>query len=178
MVRAEARKLLTLPSLRWAMLLTWPVCVLLTRTPADPAFYAQAGFLVFGVLAAASEHQAGGQIRTTLLAMPRRLSLQVAKAAALTAVAAPAAVVAALLAGDLAATTYLTLTALLGAAVATMLRNAVAAVVVLLSAQFIAGPLLRGVADHLPARDRPAVTIIWTVAAAVAAAAFFDRRDA
>lgn len=57
-----------------------------------PLGYTQAGFLVLGVLAAASEYEEGSQIRTTLLAMPRRLPLQAVKALALGAVTLPVAV--------------------------------------------------------------------------------------
>ncbi|RAO04267.1 hypothetical protein [Micromonospora noduli] len=209
--RAELRKLLTLPSLRLTALLTWTANLLLTYVYASAEFhgeslgevaalaplgYTQAGFLVLGVLAAASEYQEGGQISTTLLAMPRRLPLQAVKAVALTVVALPVAAVTAAtstLAGGAgtwmpAATAYLTLTTLLGAAVAGVVRRAVPAVVLLLGLYFIAGPLLRARsctnAAYLPdtaALDPTrgaAATVTWTLSVLTLAAVTFRRRDA
>jgi ABC-2 type transport system permease protein len=209
--RAELRKLLTLPSLRLTVLLTWTANLLLTYAYASarsrgeplgddaalaPLGYTQAGFLVLGVLAAASEYQAGGQIRTTLLAIPRRLPLQATKALTLAAVTLPVAAATAatstLSAGGAArtpaATAYLTLTTLLAAAVAGLVRRAEPAVVLLLSLYFIAGPLLRtrsgAIAAYLPdtaALDPSrgaAATIIWTLSALALAVLTFHRRDA
>lgn len=205
--RAELRKLLTLPSLRWTAVLTWAGTALLayaygvTQPRGDaaglaPLGYAQAGFLVLGVLTAAAEYQAGGQIRTTLIAMPRRLPLQGAKDLTLAAVtlpvAAATAAISTLPAGGgtwtPAATAYLTLTTLLAAAVTGIVRQALPGVVLLLGLYFIAGPLLRArygaVAAYLPdtaaldpARGA-AATITWTLAALVLAAVTFARRDA
>ena len=205
--RAELRKLLTLPSLRWTALLTWAGTALLAyaygvtqprgdATALAPLGYAQAGFLVLGVLAAAAEHQAGGQIRTTLIAMPRRLLLQAAKDLTLAAVTLPVAAVTAAIstlpAGGgtwtPAATAYLTLTTLLAAAVTGVVRHALPALVLLLSLYFIAGPLLRArfgaFSAYLPdtaALDQSrgaAATITWTVTALALAALTFNRRDA
>ena len=209
--RAELRKLLTLPSLRLTALLTCAANVLLSYAYVsaesrgdplgpDPALaplgYTQAGFVVLGVLAAVSEYQAGGQIRSTLLAMPRRLPLQAAKALTLAVVTLPvAAAVAAtstLPAGEPAwmptATVYLTLTTLLAAAVAGLVRRAEPAVVLLVTLYFIAGPMLRArsdaVAAYLPdtaALDPSrgaAATILWTISALVLAVLVFHRRDA
>ncbi|MGQ5264840.1 hypothetical protein ACTWLT_29215 [Micromonospora sp. ZYX-F-536] len=209
--RAELRKLLTLPSLRLTALLTWTANLLLTYMYASAEFhrdslgeaaalaplgYTQAGFLVLGVLAAASEHQECGQIRTTLLAMPRRLPLQAVKAVVLAVVALPVAAVAAAtstLAGGAgtwmpAATAYLMLTTLLGAAVASVVRRVVPAVILLLGLYFIAGPLLRARtgtnAAYLPdtaALDPShgaAATITWTLCALTLAAVTFRCRDA
>ncbi|MEV1329281.1 hypothetical protein AB0J20_06860 [Micromonospora costi] len=209
--RAELRKLLTLPSLRRTALLTWTATLLLTVAYASaesrgepladdaalaPLAYTQAGFLVLGVLAAVSEYQEGDQIRTTLLAMPRRVPLQVVKALALAAltlpVAAATAATSTLPAGGAAwmpaATMYLTLTTLLGAAVAGVVRRAVPAVVLLLGVYVIAGPVLRArfgaSAAYLPdtaALDPSrgaAATIIWTLAALTLATLTFGRRDA
>ncbi|OPG06160.1 ABC transporter permease [Microbispora sp. GKU 823] len=133
--------------------------------------YAQAGFVVLGVLAACSEY-VGGQIRTTLTAMPRRALQFTAKHVALAVVVLPAAAITALsgvvlaagVLGDTAApvasgrvagalggaTAYLALTTLIGAAVGALVRRTLAAVVVLLGYLFIAGPLLR---DHVPAAE-------------------------
>jgi len=209
--RAELRKLLTLPSLRLTTLLTWSATLLLTWLYAaaegrgdplsdDPALaplgYTQAGFLVLGVLAAASEHQAGDQIRTTLLAMPRRLPLQAAKFVTLAAVTLPVAAVTAATshvpAGDIArmptTVAYLTLTTLLAAAVGGLARRAEPALVLLLALYFIADPLLRrrydAVAAYLPdtavlePSEGAAATIIWTLSAVTIAALTFHRRNA
>ncbi|MEU8328719.1 hypothetical protein [Micromonospora sp. NPDC048839] len=209
-VRAELRKLLTLPSLRRTALLTWAATVLLTYAYASaeasgeklgdaalaPLGYTQAGFLVLGLLAATSEYQEGDQIRATLLAMPRRLPLQAAKALALAALTLPVATATAatstLPAGEAAripaAAAYLTLTTLLAAAVATVVRRAVPATIALLGLYFIAGPLLRAgspaSAPYLPdtaALDPShgaAATIAWTFSALTLAALTFRRRDA
>ncbi|MEV4121691.1 hypothetical protein [Micromonospora sp. NPDC049645] len=209
--RAELRKLLTLPSLRRTALLTCAANLLLAYAYAAaesrgeplgddaalaPLGYTQAGFLVLGVLAAASEYQEGDQIRTTLLAMPRRLPLQAVKAAVLAVVTLPVAAVTVATstpAGGAgtwmpAATAYLTLTTLLGAAVASVVRRSVPAVVLLLGLYFIAGPLLRArtatSAAYLPdtaALDPSrgaAATITWTLAALTLAAVTLHRRDA
>ena len=193
---AELRKLLTLPSLRRTALLTWAGTVLLAYASADalaPLVYTQAGFLVLGVLAAASEHQAGGQIRTTLLAMPRRLPLHAAKAGVLAAVTVPVAAAIALTstlpAGEIgrapAATAYLVSATLIGAAAGGLLRRAVPAVVPVLLLYFVAGPLLRDrFAAYLPdtALTDPsrgaAALVLWTVSAFALAALAFHRRDA
>lgn len=197
--RAELRKLLTLPSLRLTAALTVPATLLLAflDLPAlGPIGYTQAGFVVFGVLAAASEHQGGDQIRATLLGMPRRRRLYAAKVLALAACSAPfAAVVAAtstVPAGEATripvATAYLTLTTLLAAAVGGLVRHAEAAAVLLLTGYFVVDPLLRarstGVAAFLPdtaALDPSrgaAATTVWTACAVLLAAAAFHRRDA
>ncbi|MEU8173608.1 hypothetical protein AB0C14_12085 [Microbispora hainanensis] len=131
--------------------------------------YAQAGFVVLGVLTACSEYT-GGQIRTTLTAMPRRALQLTAKHLALALVVVPAAAITAAsgvvltagVLGDTAApvasgravgalsgvTAYLALSSLISAAVGALVRRTLAAVVVLLGYFFIAGPLLR---DHTPA---------------------------
>lgn len=209
--RAELRKLLTLPSLRLTVLLTWTAHLTLTwayrvaeshgeplgDNPAlAPLAYTQAGFLVLGVLAAASEYEEGGQIRTTLLASPRRLPLQAVKALTLAVVtlpvAATTAATSALPAGAAtwtpAATAYLTLTTLLGAAFAGVVRRSVLAVILLLGLYFIAGPLIRTwsatSAAYLPdtaALDPcrgAAATVGWTLGALALAAYSFHRRDA
>jgi ABC-2 type transport system permease protein len=210
-VDAELRKLLTLPSLRLTALLTWTAHLVLTLLYASaesrgeplgddlalaPLRHTQAGFLVLGVLAAASEHQAGDQIRATLLAMPRRLPLQAVKFVALAVAVLPLAAVtaatSALPAGEVARTpaaaAYLTLTTLLAAAAGGLVRRAEPAVVLLLTLYFIADPLLRhgydASAAYLP--DTAAVdpsrgaaaTIVWTFSAMAVAALVFHRRDA
>lgn len=209
--RAELRKLLTLPSLRLTVLLTWGATGLLAYAYSSavargqaatdeaalaPLLYTQAGFLVLGAIAAASEYQGGAQIQATLLALPRRLPLLAAKAVALAGVALPAAAltvsISALVAGEPAripaATAYLTLTTLLGSAVAVLVRRAVPAVLSLLVLHFVAGPLLRSrfdeVAAYLPdtavvdPETGLAATIGWVAVAYTAATAAFHLRDA
>ncbi|MEV7807330.1 hypothetical protein AB0O28_30725 [Microbispora sp. NPDC088329] len=130
--------------------------------------YTQAGFVVLGVLAACSEYD-GGQIRTTLTAMPRRALQLTAKHLAVVIVVLPAAAITAAsgvvfatgVLGDTAApmtpdrvagalsgaTGCLVLTTSIGTAVGALVRRTLAAVVVLLGYFFVAGPLLR---DHTP----------------------------
>ena len=177
-VRAELRKLLTLPAVPGTALATVGAALLLGRD-ALPAL--QAGFLVLGVLA--TTHEYTGQFRSTLLAVPRRLHLAAAKAIALTMVTAPAAVTVAPR-----ATAYLIGTTLLAAAVGTVIRHGVPAVAVLLAGYLIAAPLLRGwypaTAPWLPdtALTDPAggapAAVAWTAGALLGAAIALRRRDA
>jgi ABC-2 type transport system permease protein len=174
LLRAELRKLLTLPSLRLTALLT------LAASLVVPVQYTQAGFVVFGVLAAASEHQGGDQFRATLLAMPRRLPLYTAKMLTLAGVTAPLAAVVAV-----PSVVPLTLTTLLAAAVGGLIRHAEAAAVLLLVVYFVACPLLRGrFAPFLPdtatleASRGDAAAVVWALTAMVLAACVFHRRDA
>lgn len=189
-VRAEIGKLVTLPSLWITAGLTLAVTLLLRALglPGSVVVHTQAGLLVFGVLAAAHEYQGGGQIRSTLLAMPRRFALAAAKAVALAVVAVPVAGMVALLAGDASAILPLTSSTLLAAAVGGLLRQALAAVGVVLTAYLIAGPLLRArfpgsgpwlpdTALHDPAGGLPGL-LGWTVAALGLAAIALHRRDA
>ena len=130
--------------------------------------YAQAGFVILGVLATCSEYS-GGQIRTTLIAMPRRALQLTAKHLALAIVVLPAAAITAasgvvlttVVLGDTAvpttpghvarvligATAYLAFMTLISAAVGALVRRTLAAVVVLLGYFFIVGPLLRDLTD-------------------------------
>ncbi len=125
--------------------------------------YIQAGYIVLGIMASCSEY-AGGQIRTTLAAMPRR-GLQLAAAhLALTIIVIPAAImtaasgvlVAAIVldasasfdpgsaVGILAGVTgSLCLTTLFSAAIGALLRRTLPAAAVVLGYYFIAGPILR-----------------------------------
>jgi ABC-2 type transport system permease protein len=184
-LHAELRKLLTLPALGHTVLLTLAATGLLRYASGSAVGYVQAGFLVLGVLAVASEHQGGGQIRTTLLAMPHRLRLYAAKTVALAAVTTPVAITAA--AVDLPAAAYLVSTTLLGFAAATLIRRAVPAVLAVLGAYFTASPLLRGrwpgLGAYLPdtagwadPRDLTA-TLVWTTGLLAIAAWCFHRRD-
>ena len=171
--RAELLKLASLPALALTVGLTWGLTALLALVAdgADPIPYARAGFLVLGVLAASSEYE-GGQLRSTLLGTPGRARLQVVKALVLALVATPVAVVTVLIAdtGDAA---YLVLVTLLAGAVATVLRHAVAGVVVVLGYYYVLGPFVRDRFDDglwLPAA--------WALAAWCAATAAVVRRDA
>lgn len=174
LLHAELRKLVTLPSLRLTALLTLLASLLLIYLEAPrPLRYVQAGFLVLGVLAAASEHQGGDQIRATLLAMPRRLRLYAAKVAALAVVAAPVALLAS--APDAG---YLVLTALLGGAAGTLIRRAETAAVLVLVVYFIVCPLLRGRFSYLPDHAASGAPAVWAACAVTLAGYVFHRRDA
>ena len=184
-VDAELRKLLTLPSLLLTATLTWACTLLLAWLPGSDSIaalrYTQAGFLVLGALAGSSEYQAGGQIRTTLVAMPHRLALQAAKAVTLAGVTLPVAAVvtatsmlpAARWPGTIA---YLTLTTLLAAAVAGIVRDAVPAVLVLLGLFYLAPPLLPHA--YPPVLPELGHTAGWALTALTVAALTFHRRDA
>ncbi|MGW4826936.1 hypothetical protein ACWEOG_05095 [Amycolatopsis japonica] len=195
-LRAEILKLLSLPATYFALFGTLAVSVILAtafaRQGVSPVGYTQAGFLVLGVIAVTSEYS-GGQIHRTLTAMPRRITLQLAKMAALLIVAVPAAVLTALAGGpwsDAAgASAYLALTTVFSAAVATVVRWSVPAVAGLLGYYFIAGPLLRGratFADYLPdaashdvrSLGGSAVVLVWALVAVGISAITFHRRDA
>ena len=188
-VRAETLKLLSLPATHLTALGTLVTSVVLaiafgaagrqggtgTTSVLDigiaPVGYSQAGFIILGVVTTTSEYS-GGQIYTTLTAMPRRITQHLAKFMSLVVFAVPAAVVTVvagvvvaglLVAGSASpptfsdavsviagASAYLTLTALLSAA---GVRRTVPAVAGLLVYYFIAGPLLRdhaGFATYLP----------------------------
>lgn len=171
--RAELLKLVTLPALALTVGLTWGLTALLALVAgdADPIPYVRAGFLVLGVLAASSEYE-GGQLRTTLLCVPRRLRLQGVKALVLGLATLPVAVVTVLVAGT-GDPGYLIVITLLAAGVATLLRHAVAAVVVVLGYYYVLGPFVRDRFDDglwLPAA--------WTLTVLLAATAAVVRRDA
>ncbi|GAA3216740.1 hypothetical protein ACFO1B_15560 [Dactylosporangium siamense] len=184
----ELLKLVTLPSLRLTAALTVAAAALLAALdlpPLESIRYTQAGFVVLGVLSAASEHQGGDQFRTTLLAMPRRLPLFAAKVLALAACCVPLAALSALPDVSPFAVVYLTLTALFSAAVGGLIRHAEAAVVLLLAGYFVVGPLLPApAAAYLPGSATvdpshgTAATAVWTACALLLAAATFHRRDA
>lgn len=184
-----------------------------------PAGYTQMGFIILGVVAVTSEYS-GGQLRTTLTAMPRRTTQHLAKLVSLAQFALLAAVitvlasivVAGVVVGDQASLTealrgiggaagYLTLTTLLSAAVAAIVRRTIPALAGLLVHYFIAGPLLRDRTDfatYLPdtagyrmwfpgATGRlgalspltgAAVVLAWVVLAVAVSTTAFRRRDA
>ncbi|WP_061296514.1 ABC transporter permease [Herbidospora cretacea] len=160
MIRAELSKLLTLPAtwvtLGWTLVLNTLLTLVIAVGDA-PIAYSQAGFVVFGALAACSEYT-GGQIRTTLTAMPRRVPQLAAKHAALAVVTIPAALVVVLSGrvitmaalGSWAvpweaaeATAYVTLVTALSAAVGVLVRHTLAAVALLLGYLLVVAPLIR-----------------------------------
>ncbi|XID92691.1 ABC transporter permease [Paenibacillaceae bacterium WGS1546] len=125
--------------------------------------YTQAGYIILGIMASCSEYT-GGQIRTTLTAMPRRSLQLVAAHLALTFIVIPAAITTAASGVLLAAivldasasfdpgsavnilagvTGSLCLTTLISAAIGVLLRRTLPAAAVVLGYYFIAGPLLR-----------------------------------
>ena len=209
-IRAETLKLLSLPATYLTALGTFAVSVLLAvafghaaRQGGTSALdaglatvaYSQAGFLVLGVITATSEYQ-GGQIRTTLTALPRRVVQHLAKLVSLALFALPVAAAttfagiatAAILVGDMpsgllrmiGASAGLTLSAVLAGAVATVVRRSIPALAVLLGYYFIVGPLLRdraGFAKYLPDAGT-GVLIAWVVLAVAISAATFRARDA
>ncbi|MFI7121262.1 hypothetical protein [Amycolatopsis sp. NPDC049868] len=195
-IRAEILKLLSLPATYFTLLGTLGVSVVLaaafSRHGVSLVGYAQAGFIVLGVIAVTSEYS-GGQIHRTLTAMPRRITQQLAKMAALLTVALPVAIMTALAIGPwsdaVGASAYLALTTILSAAVATVLRWSVPAVAGLLGYYFIAGPLLRDratFAAYLPdaashdlrALGGSAVVLGWVLVAVAISTTTFHRRDA
>jgi ABC-2 type transport system permease protein len=183
--RAEILKLVTLPASGVTVLAAWIVAAGLAAVPdADPIVYAQAGFVVLGVLAVTSEYS-GGQVRTSLISVPRRVELMTAKALALTSASAPAAAVSLLLfrlvrptaaaPGAASGIGYLTLVALLSAAVAALTRRSLPTLTLLLGWFFIATPLLGG---HAPPAGRLSGPLVaGTLTALTAAAIAFRRRD-
>ncbi|GAB7036534.1 MULTISPECIES: hypothetical protein [Catenuloplanes] len=187
-LHAELLKLWSLPSLRLTVALTLAATGLLRWAAGEPGAlpltYTQAGFLVLGVLAVSSEHEAGAQFHTTLLAMPRRLPLLAAKSLTLAATTLPVAATASLTCGA-DATAYLTLTTLLSAAVTTVIRYPVAALLPLLAVYFIVGPLFREeLGSWLPdtmlthASRGTLATTVWTIGVWVLVAVTFTRSDA
>ncbi|PZG21289.1 ABC transporter permease [Micromonospora craterilacus] len=182
-VSAELIKLCGLPAVLAATLGTVAAATVisaaLAASPMDPAEptaivrqavpYLQVGTIVLGILSAGTEY-AGGQIRTTLTALPDRPLLLAGKAIAYLLWAAGTAA-AALAAGLLTAGTtlavrdvpgsaagtpwtivgaagYLVLIGLLGQAVAVLTRSLVPALVVLLGLLLVVSPLLGGVTEQ------------------------------
>ena len=172
--RAELLKLATLPALALTVALTWAVTLLMAlvaRDGPDPVPLARAGFLVLGVLAATAEYD-DGQRHTTLLCTPRRARLQLTRTLVLALAAVPVAVVTVLIART-GSPVYLVLTTVLAAAVGTLLRHALAAVVVVLGYYYVLGPFVRDRFDDglwLPAG--------WAAVAVLAATVAVVRRDA
>lgn len=144
--------------------------------------YSQAGLMIFGILTICSEFN-GGQIRTTLMAMPRRGIQIFAALFALTVVLIPAAFVVSssgvllthilfedagapivggnLVSAMLGVSAYLTLTALFGAAIGVVLRRMLPALAIMLGYYFIAGPLIRDQADFAKYLPDMAGVAMW-----------------
>ncbi|MFC4069263.1 hypothetical protein [Actinoplanes subglobosus] len=172
-VGAEVLKLVTLPSIGLTVAMTCAITAILGQI-GSPLPYAQVGVLVLGVLAAGHEYQGGGQIRSALLAVPRRSVLVTAKFAAVTIAAGPAVLVVALLAGEPGATGRLLLDLLLAAGVATIVRHPVGATAILLTAYEIVVPLI---VAHLPRVALPPGPV-WPAAMMVTALVVVRCRDA
>lgn len=172
--RAELLKLATLPAVLLTVALTWAVTLLIVLAAAgdpDPVPLVRAGFLVLGVLAASSEYE-GAQLRTTLLGTPRRVHLQLVKTLVLALAAVPVAVVTVLIAGTGDAA-YLVVITLIAAGVATVLRHALAGIVVVLGYYFVLSPFLRDRVD-----DSPWLPVCWALGVLLAATVTVARRDA
>jgi len=185
--------------------------------------YLQAGFIIFGILAACSEYT-GGQIRTTLTMIPWRGFQLSAKHLALAIITIPAAFIIAasgllytfMMMRDTAvgfeldtmiktlvgATGYLTLTALLSAAIGGLLRRTTPALVVLVGYYFIVSPLSRdflpGIKNYFPdtagyymymppssdeinvltPMQGTGISMLWTLIFITVAIVFYCKRDA
>jgi hypothetical protein len=178
-------------------------------SPADVAFqvlaYAQAGFILLGVLTVAGEY-GGGQIRTTLAAVSGRVLLTAGKLAAYLVTAVPFAALTATAAFRLAgqagvpvgAVAYLVLVGTLGFAVALLVRGLLTALAIMLTLVFAVSPVLAplteyagylpdlagarmfrpGPPDALTPSQGAAVVAAWIVSALGVAVAAFTRRDA
>ncbi|MGA4539334.1 hypothetical protein ACPA54_05015 [Uniformispora flossi] len=179
--KAELAKLATLPAFRCAALVMTAAGVALTtlhstaptgETTAAAAVaravpFLQVGPILLGVLAAATEYD-GGQIRTTLTAVPNRTTALTGKAAACLAAAgatttATAALATARLAADptgreptslgspctiVGIVAYLVLISLLAHGLAITLRSAIPPLAIMLTLVLIASPLLSEVTDY------------------------------
>ena len=180
-VSAEVLKLRTLPAVRAAVLGTVAAAAGLTAllataqnapTDAESAVvqampYLQVGAALLGILGTASEY-AGGQVRTTLTAAPRRGRLLTAKTAACllaSAVMGAGAVAAGLVGASLALSgaevlsgasawplagmaAYLALLALLAHLLTVVARSPLPPLVSLLGLLLIVSPLLAGMTEH------------------------------
>lgn len=185
--------------------------------------YLQAGFIILGILATCSEYT-GGQIRTTLTSIPWRGLQLTTKHLALAIVTIPATFIIVVLGvlytwirmrdttvgleidtltkALIGATGYLTLTALLSAAIGAILRRTTPTFVILLGYYFIVSPLtrdlLRSFITYLPdtagqtmymlssTDDKYALTpvqgteilILWALVFIAVAVVFYRKRDA
>ncbi|TCC37260.1 hypothetical protein [Kribbella sindirgiensis] len=191
--RAELLKLVTLPAIQYTVLGIWAVTALITVALVNAgqdntdvlSGPVPAGFVVLGLLSMTSEYQ-GGQIRTTLVAVPRRITAYVARLVAIVVVTGPVAgatvAVNALVGGraDGRAIGYLTATALIAQAVGALLRRTVPALVGLLTYYFVIGPLVRdrSFAEYLPDGTNWLALSVWAAGITALALAAFHTRDA
>ncbi|RSM91780.1 hypothetical protein DMH04_02070 [Kibdelosporangium aridum] len=173
-IKAEILKL-NLPATILAIIGAIGIAGLLAFAKAGlaPVIYAQAGFIVLGVMAVTSEYQ-GRQIYVTLTAMPRRVAQHLSKLVALSTIAAPTAVLVVLVGRVSEGAVYLVLTTLISASVASVVRRSIPAVAGLLIYYFIISPLLH---------DRTSLPgtigyVMWTVLAVGLSTALFRLRDA
>lgn len=225
-LRAEMDKLVTLPGTWLTLIASFILNLLLTaaftsvglqgaaemgtqsilNTGLASMGYLQAGFIILGILAACSEYT-GGQIRTTLTAIPwRGLQLSL-KYLALAIITVPAAFliiasgvlytfirmrdttagfeIETMISALLGATSYLTLTALLSAAIGAIVRRTTPALVILLGYYFVVSPLAR---NYLPwfrsfsldtaGNDVTCILVLWTLVIFTVSIVFYRRRDA
>ena len=209
-IHAEWTKLRTVAAPRW--LLLGGIALTVATGVVDPARFTvtgvvigQAPIAVLAVLAMSDEY-GSGMIRATLTATPRRTTALAAKAIVLTGLVAVTGTVA-LLASSLVArhalpdgsafwsVLYLTLTALLGLGIATVVRDSSASIGVVLGLLYLVPLLSRAIADpywqgliqriapglalHQPtAGDGLAVTAAWAATALLTGAITLNRRDA
>ncbi|WP_305783315.1 hypothetical protein [Symbioplanes lichenis] len=170
-VRAETGRLLTLPAVWLTAAVTLVAAGLLRELD-----HTQAGLLVLGTLAGTTE------VRTTLLAVPRRGTAATARAVAVTLAATPVSAGAALLADRAGAAAYLVMTALLATGVSSLIRHPAASAGLLTGWYMIAGPVLRALvpasAGWLPDALRTGPALVWTIAVLAVAAVVLSRRDA
>lgn len=177
LIAAELLKLRTLPAVVATAIGTAVAVAVLSRVAdAEAMRYGQAGFILLGVLAAASEYS-GRQIQTTLTSAPGRTSLAAAKIVAHLIAAALTAVV---VVPFVDSSAHYVMISALAHAVALLVRDMVVALVVMLTLVFVAPPLLgmvTALARFLPDRGG-AVLAAWVVLATAVATIAFVRRDA
>ncbi|MEV5966073.1 hypothetical protein AB0L70_30170 [Kribbella sp. NPDC051952] len=184
LLRAELLKLTTLPAIWFTIVGTWAVTVLLAAAAPDvrSALYGPvlAGFLILGLISATSEYQ-GGQIRTTLIAAPRRIPTYAAKLEALVVITLPAAAatvtLGAVVSGELEAKAvgYFVFTTVIAHAIGSLTRRTIPALVALLTYYFIAGPLLQDRLSFPDGRNWYAVLPCAIVATSVGLIVFRNR---
>ncbi|WP_430782671.1 hypothetical protein [Actinoplanes sp. G11-F43] len=176
-LRAEVIKLITLPALAVTAVLIWVATGLLRLAdpPGGVLAYSQVGVLVLGALAAGQEFQGGGQIRASLLAVPRRTVLMVTKFTATAVVGGAVALVAAGLAGEPRGAGRLLSDLLLAVGVGLIVRHPMGATGALLIGSQIGLPLAR---PHLPAGVLAVPPWAWTSMIILVAAVALQRREA
>lgn len=158
-VAAELLKIRTLPAAVATALGTVAVAAALAAVAelSEIVVFVQIGPVLLGVLAVTSEYT-GTQVRTTLIAIPDRMTALVGKTVAflvVVSVTSGAACAAALLAGGPApadgvvgVVAHLVLVGLLAFAVAQLVRALVPALVGMLSLLLVGGPLLASLTEH------------------------------